>query len=144
LDFILEAATKSLPHHIAQKVIPFVDSMGNTITPKSNNGWKFELFAFDIFEYANRMLAFETSREDEFSPLKNSVHSPVDNPITCRLHLSDLHKKWVEAAGGKFDSSTSNLFEISPLISYFGEDLSSLAGKTITLPFSLNKPLFDN
>jgi len=140
LDFILSACTKPLPYHTAQKVISYVNESGNLVSPSSNNGWKFELFAFDIFEYATKMLAFETNREKEFSPLKNSSNSPVDNPITCRRHLSNLHKSWLEAAGGKLENNTPDqLLEISPLISYFGEDLSQhVSGKSFTLPFYLH------
>lgn len=139
LDFIISSCNKDLPYHVAQKIIPYINDQGNLITPTQNNGWKFELFAFDIFEYANKMLAFETKRNEEFSPLKNSDQSAVDNPTTCRQHLSDLHKSWVEAAGGKF-SNSNQMFEISPLLSYFGEDLEKhVSGQIFDLPFHLHE-----
>jgi UDP-N-acetylglucosamine pyrophosphorylase len=42
-------------------------------------------------------------RSEEFSPLKNSPDSQVDSPNTCRVDLSNLHKIWIEIAGGKLE-----------------------------------------
>jgi UDP-N-acetylglucosamine/UDP-N-acetylgalactosamine diphosphorylase len=82
--------------------------------------------------------------------LKNSLASPTDNPATCRLHLSELHKKWVVNAGGKIEGAVKYLLhniakgdedglcEISPLISYAGEGLEEFCkDKVIKLPYHL-------
>lgn len=45
---------------------------GQIVKPTQNNGVKFELFYFDVFEEANRIGLFETLRDDEFAPLKNA------------------------------------------------------------------------
>jgi len=102
--------------------------------------WKMELFAFDVFEFAKKVVAFETQRSEEFSPLKNSLEVPSDNPKTCREHLSQLHVKWLQAAGATITNpSSGELCEISPLISYAGEGLQKyVSGKEITLPFHLH------
>ena len=134
---------EQLPYHIAKKKIPCIDEQGNAAEIW---GWKFELFVFDVFEYADSIAAIEVVRSDEFSPLKNSIASSAsDNPLTCRTHLSQLHQRWVTLAGGKIthpapssDSTAAEapLFEIDPSVSYFGEGLESLVnGKTFTLPY---------
>jgi UDP-N-acetylglucosamine/UDP-N-acetylgalactosamine diphosphorylase len=130
-----------LPYHIAKKKIPCIDENGS---PTEIMGWKFELFVFDVFEFASELCAMEVIRSDEFSPLKNSVESRTDNPITCRQHLSLLHQKWVTKAGGKIERSfiqtggEDPLFEVSTSLSYDGEGLEELVqGKTFQLPYYL-------
>lgn len=130
---------EQLPYHIAKKKIPCIDEKGNTTEIW---GWKFELFVFDVFEYADSISAIEVVRADEFSPLKNSVSaSSSDNPETCRKHLSQLHQRWVKAAGGKIEPASDGsdaLFEIDPQVSYFGEGLEELVrDKTFQLPHFL-------
>jgi len=140
VNFIRSACKKPLPYHIAKKKIPYIDDNGDPIIPATINGWKFELFAFDIYEYAIKMIAFEVLRSEEFSPLKNSMDLPSDNPETCRNHLSNLHKKWLVNAGGIIlNSDSKELLEISPLISYDGEGLEKyVKGKEFTLPYHLS------
>ena len=63
---------------------------------------------------------WECKREEEFSPLKNADKVGVsDTPTTAREALLKLHKKYVEDAGGE----VSGQVEISPLLSYAGENL---------------------
>lgn len=104
--------------------------------------WKLELFAFDVFEFASKVisfplaliisiqllflcvchgrvyriafahfsfqvLAYETTRAAEFSPLKNALNVPSDNARTCRRDLSLLHMRWIEEAGGKIVNSAA-------------------------------------
>jgi len=130
-----EDLVHSLPLHIASKIIPCIDEAGVTQSPEKPNGWKIELFAFDIFEHAKSLYALQTERSEEFSPLKNSSAAPTDNPHTCRLHLSNLCKKWIVQAGGTLKGEEDALCEISPLLTYEGEGLEALVkGKEITLP----------
>jgi len=139
LDKIANKHNLSLPYHIAKKKIPAVNSKGETETPPDINGWKLELFIFDSFEFALRMAAFEVLREEEFSPLKNGPSSPKDNPITCRTDVSELHKNFLRRNGGIIEGDRTALFEISPLISCYGEDLEErVKGKTFKLPLELN------
>jgi len=139
VDFVAQEATKSLPWHLAKKAIPVVDESGRTKTPSAPNGFKLELFSFDIFDFVSspeKMKALEVIRSEEFSPLKNSEKEATDNPKTCREHLSVLHAKWITSAGGKF--LNSGLCEISPLLSYEGEALGELvSGKEFSLPLHL-------
>ena len=130
-----------LPYHIAKKKIPCINEHGS---PTEVTGWKFELFVFDVFEFADELSAIEVVRADEFSPLKNSIESKTDNPITCRQHLSSLHQKWVINAGGHIERDPTPtegeepLFEIDANLSFAGEGLEALVkGKTFTLPYYL-------
>jgi UDP-N-acetylglucosamine pyrophosphorylase len=62
-------------------------------------------------------------REEEFSPLKNSEKiSSQDNPHTCRLHLSRLHRRYIEQAGGTIIDSNSNSHTQSSDISQRNDD----------------------
>jgi len=142
VDYVETACSKPLPWHLAKKVIPVADEKtGETVTPAEPNGYKLELFSFDIFEHvssSDKMKALEVVRSEEFSPLKNSEKLPTDNPATCRTHLSALHRRWIEAAGGKL--SSTGLCEVSPLVSYGGEGLEPLVkGKVFSLPLHLEQ-----
>eukprot|EP01130_Rhizamoeba_saxonica_P017073 TRINITY_DN8113_c0_g1_i1.p1 TRINITY_DN8113_c0_g1~~TRINITY_DN8113_c0_g1_i1.p1 ORF type:complete len:464 (+),score=126.65 TRINITY_DN8113_c0_g1_i1:29-1393(+) len=123
-----------MPFHKATKLTEYLDSNMN---PISGPLVKLEYFNFDCFEEASSMLAFETVRAEEFSPLKNSDRAEKDNPKSCREHISSLHKKYIIDAGGKITGE--GLCEISPLVSYAGENLEQLSGQEIHLPYYLNE-----
>ncbi|KAL6060924.1 UDP-N-acetylglucosamine pyrophosphorylase [Balamuthia mandrillaris] len=150
IDFLEKAAStyaSLLTHHVAKRPVPAIDDKGASQTV---NGWKLELFIFDVFGFAEKLVAFEVPREQEFSPLKNGAESLVDCPRTCRLHLSRLHKSFIQAAGGKIvqlqhkkkpkrrngeekeaaeeEEKEEDLIytvEVSPLLSYAGEGLEA-------------------
>eukprot|EP01117_Protostelium_nocturnum_P015320 TRINITY_DN5929_c0_g1_i4.p1 TRINITY_DN5929_c0_g1~~TRINITY_DN5929_c0_g1_i4.p1 ORF type:complete len:478 (+),score=103.06 TRINITY_DN5929_c0_g1_i4:189-1622(+) len=128
-----------LPFHIAKKSIPSVDEKGEACNV---NGWKLELFVFDVFGLANRFFAFEVDRNEEFSPLKNGSSASSDNPESCKQHLSRLHKGQAASLGASIDPTSKELFEISPLLSCCLEDNydleSRVSGKTFQLPEQLN------
>lgn len=113
--------------HVAKKKIPFVDEHGNRIVPKSSNGIKIEKFVFDVFKFAERFTVWQGVREEDFSPLKNSDESGEDCPSTARRDVLRLHKKWLLDAGA---SSVKGSVEVSPLMSYAGEDLDRVKGQT--------------
>lgn len=104
-------------YHLAEKKVKHWDAKENkTITPEKNNGVKFELFYFDVFELTKNIGLFETLREDEFSPLKNATGD--DSPDTAREYLKKLHRKWVENAGVQLEGEGD--VEIHPRRSYDG------------------------
>lgn len=121
--------------HVAKKKIPFIDNSGKRITPEKPNGIKIEKFVFDVFEFAEKFVAMEVPRDVEFSALKNADSAGKDCPSTARNDLYRLHKKFIEAAGGIVHGDEC---EISPFISYAGENLTTLvAGKSFTSPVFL-------
>ncbi|GAM25016.1 hypothetical protein SAMD00019534_081910 [Acytostelium subglobosum LB1] len=132
-----EGRTTQLPYHVAFKKIPCADDAGQRINPDANNGWKMEMFVFDVFPYSKHMVCLEVDRSEEFSPLKNNAGMavPKDSPETCLQDICRLHRRYIERAGGKLDDSNSNLIEVSPLVSYAGESLESrVQGHQFTLP----------
>lgn len=121
--------------HVAKKKIPFVDNSGKRITPDKPNGIKIEKFVFDVFEFAQKFVAMEVPRDEEFSALKNANSAGKDCAITAKADLQRLHKKYIEAAGGIVHGDEC---EISPFVSYAGENLEPLvAGKSFTSPVYL-------
>jgi UDP-N-acetylglucosamine/UDP-N-acetylgalactosamine diphosphorylase len=87
---------------------------------------------------------WEVLREEEFSPLKNGEDAKSDNPTTCRNDLMEQHLKWLKKAGANLIKDDFSVLpvpklEISPLVSYNGENLESfLKGKTFKEPLSID------
>jgi len=143
------AMSPELPFHIAKKKIPYLDDAGQVINPQTPNGIKMEMFIFDVFYRAKQISCFAVQRENEFSPVKNK-NGPPDAPIVgsspdnARLALSDYHIRLISQNGGTVQPNPDRCanFEISPLLSYDGEDLSKYVnGKTYSQPFHLTKEL---
>lgn len=121
--------------HVAKKKIPFIDNSGKRSTPLNPNGIKIEKFVFDVFEFAEKFVAMEVPRDEEFSALKNSDSAGKDCPSTARSDLHRLHKKYIENAGGIVHGHDC---EISPLLSYAGEGIENqVAGKSFRTPIHL-------
>jgi len=106
-----------LPYHRARKKVPFVNDRGARIEPREPNATKFEMFVFDALLFSEKAVAIETTREDEFSPVKNA--SGVDSPDTAKRDMSRLYAKWLAAAGVEVSKGEDGypLFpiEISPV-----------------------------
>ncbi|XP_022687957.1 UDP-N-acetylhexosamine pyrophosphorylase-like isoform X5 [Varroa jacobsoni] len=159
-----DTSKAALKYHVAKKKIPFIDAMGVSRQPEKPNGVKLEMFVFDVFEYANSFAVWEVLREDEFSPLKNADGAEKDTPTTCRYHLFDLHHRYVLNSGGNFidengtplalipaqitngtikrerDTHEPIICEISPLLSYDGEDLEEIVkGQKFRAPLYLSE-----
>ncbi|CAF3752011.1 unnamed protein product [Adineta steineri] len=141
--------------HIAKKKIPSIGTDGKRINkPTEINGIKLEKFVFDVFSCAKNFFVWEARRDDEFSPLKNGSGTK-DTAVTCRRDLMLQHVRWLQAAGAilppntskqiiladKFhdnDSNSNGIFvEISPLISYAGENLEFTKGQILQLPLKI-------
>jgi len=127
---------KDLKHHVAEKKIPYINENGERITPTTVNGIKLEKFVFDVFPFSTSFAIWEVLRNEEFSPLKNSNESKNETPITCRLDLYAQHYRWLVNAGAILnetddlsrDSQKETFIEceISPLVSYNGEELENV------------------
>jgi UDP-N-acetylglucosamine/UDP-N-acetylgalactosamine diphosphorylase len=127
----VEVFENDLPYHIARKKIPSLDlNTGELVKPTKPSGIKLEIFVFDVFPYAKRFTVLEVARAEEFSPLKNAPGTGDSDPETSRSDLLAQHKRFLEAAGVTIKEGVE--IELSPLVSYAGEGLESVKGKTFT------------
>jgi UDP-N-acetylglucosamine/UDP-N-acetylgalactosamine diphosphorylase len=107
-----------LTYHTARKKVPYLDTdTGAMSTPAVENALKFELFIFDALPLADRWVAMETSRTEEFAPLKNATGA--DSPASVRRAMTSLHASWLEDANVPVprspDGTPEHPVEISPL-----------------------------
>jgi len=132
-----------LPHHIARKKIPYMSiETGEMVKPEKPNGIKLEQFVFDCFPLLrmDKFACMEVKREDEFSPLKNASGTGEDDPDTSKKDILSQGRRWLEAAGAIVVSEGPDSgVEISPLISYGGENLHHLKSKEIIAPAVIEK-----
>lgn len=121
------SGTQRIPYHVARKKVPYLDEQGRQVKPEKENALKFEMFIFDVLPMADRWLIVETSRPEEFVPLKNATGA--DSPETVRAALSNLAAKWLEAAGVKVprdaDGAPRWPLEISPLLALDAAELAN-------------------
>ena len=167
LNRVVMENERSLEHHVAKKKIPFMNDEGVLVKPEKPNGIKMEKFVFDVFKFAKKFVVWECLRDEEFAPLKNAEGAADFTPTHCRNALLALHQKWLRIAGATLlnqdgeearqmgspagednnnqeDGDNNNedkkyvvLAEISPLVSYAGENLGSYRGKRLQLPVHL-------
>ncbi|OQR87915.1 UDP-N-acetylhexosamine pyrophosphorylase [Achlya hypogyna] len=115
----------SLQYHVAHKKIPMADDSGATFTPTTNSGVKLESFIFDVFPLSRRMAVLSVPRDDEFSPVKNAPGAAVDSPDTARAMLGAQAKRWLAPHVRRPAALDALAYaEISPLVSFAGEDLN--------------------
>jgi len=116
-----------LPYHIARKKVPYLDEGGHLVKPSQENALKFEMFIFDVLPLAQRWRVVETSRREEFMPLKNATGP--DSPATVRQAISDLAADWLQKAGvavpRRPDGSAAVPLEISPLYALDADELAA-------------------
>jgi UDP-N-acetylglucosamine/UDP-N-acetylgalactosamine diphosphorylase len=124
-----------IPFHIAKKKVPYLDEKGTLVQPAQENALKFELFIFDVLPLAETYTVVETSRREEFVPLKNATGA--DSPEMVRQAQSDLFADWLGRAGVKVprkaDGSAAVALEISPLFALDAEELGRKVDRTITV-----------
>ncbi|KAH8585245.1 UDP-N-acetylglucosamine pyrophosphorylase [Cryptosporidium sp. chipmunk genotype I] len=138
LKFIQEISEKifEFPYHIANKKIAYLKYLNGHDNsrlksyidqPSEINGIKLETFIFDSFAFTSTPVHCINVSRDEFSPVKSI--SGQESPETCQNAISNLNKKLLNRAlntscnsipGGL---SSSSYLEISPLVSYYGENL---------------------
>ena len=158
----IEEWVHHLPHHVARKKIPYVDTeKGESIKPDKPNGIKLEQFVFDVFAMLDpaKFACLEVRREDEFSPLKNAKGTGEDDQDTSKRDILNQGSRWAQSAGATVESESSDAvigIEVSPLTSYVspqgfkgsiftddiqgGEGLEFLKGQTIKAPAVIEKP----
>ncbi|KAI0275228.1 nucleotide-diphospho-sugar transferase [Gloeopeniophorella convolvens] len=125
----VEAFEEELAFHIARKKIAHVAlADGAAVKPAKPNGMKLEMFVFDVFPFTARFAVLEVARSEEFSPLKNAPGTGSDDPETSRRDLLAEHRRFLEAAGATVRDGVE--IELSPLVTYAGEGLAAVKGKT--------------
>jgi UDP-N-acetylglucosamine/UDP-N-acetylgalactosamine diphosphorylase len=115
-----------IPFHVARKKVPYLDEHGHQIQPERDNALKFEMFIFDVLPLADRWTAVETSRPEEFVPLKNATGP--DSPEVVRQALSNQAAAWLEQAGvavpRRPNGDAAVPLEISPLFALDAEEVA--------------------
>jgi UDP-N-acetylglucosamine/UDP-N-acetylgalactosamine diphosphorylase len=130
VDFLsrVNRSAERIPFHLARKKVPHIDAAGRPVQPASENALKFERFIFDVLPLAERWLVVESSRREEFAPLKNA--EGADSPQEVKQALSNQAADWLTRAGVRVprrsDGAAAVPLEISPL---FALDAAELAGK---------------
>src|SRR5207253_10287491 len=125
LDFLAQItqAPGRIPYHVARKKVPFIDEKGNRVEPPRENALKFEMFIFDVLPMAERWTVVETTRSEEFVPLKNATGP--DSPPVVRQAMSNQAAQWLEKAGVKVPHTANGdaavPLEISPLFALDAE-----------------------
>lgn len=131
--------------HLIPKTVAYVDpKTGEKVEPPpgSKNAYRLELFVFDTFDLTKTVVGFQVDRS-EFALVKNLVG--IDSPQTALQVMCRLHQKWIIDAGGFFEATRVSTeredakCEVSPLVSYEGEDLAGQfpQNNTMRLPFYL-------
>jgi UDP-N-acetylglucosamine/UDP-N-acetylgalactosamine diphosphorylase len=123
VDFLQRVTSERvLPYHIARKAVAHFDPIVQShVSPAGTpNALKFERFIFDALPLADRWLAVETSRTEEFSPVKNATGS--DSPTTSKNAQIALHARWLMNAGV---ATHGHPIEISPLFALDEEELKA-------------------
>jgi UDP-N-acetylglucosamine/UDP-N-acetylgalactosamine diphosphorylase len=120
----LRSHSGRLPLHVAEKKIRnwVPDEWGGAV--QESEGIKFEMFIFDALADAGNPLFFETTREEEFAPLKNKTGR--DSIETCRQGMVNLYARWLEENGitvPKREGKPLHRIEISPLAAWDAESL---------------------
>ncbi len=131
VDFLTRILSSGgLPYHVARKGVTHFDPQTNSVVTAGSepNGLKFERFIFDALPLAERWLAVETPRAEEFSPLKNATGA--DSPETVRAAQIALHSQWLEQAGVP---THGHPVEISPLFALDADELKRKLPKGFTV-----------
>jgi len=73
----------------------------------------------------------ETSRREEFAPLKNAAGD--DSPETAKQAISDLAGDWLEAAGVAAPRREGFALEVSPLFALDAEEFAAKINRATTI-----------
>ena len=79
-----EIAAAKIPVHRVKKKVPYFDGT-RTVTPASENAYKYETLILDMIRLTGDCLSFEVEREREFAPIKNATGT--DSVETARALL---------------------------------------------------------
>ncbi|ORM42274.1 UDP-N-acetylglucosamine pyrophosphorylase [Babesia sp. Xinjiang] len=111
-----------LPYHAAKKALMSSNATGQ---PAESNGYSLELFIFDVFQFASRLLCVEVNRDMQFAPVKYRADCDMSNLLSVQHRMNNVARQWLESAGAILGDG---FFEISPSVSYCGEGLERYSG----------------
>lgn len=119
----------ALPVNQARKAVPHIDTRtGRRVEPQTPNAIKLERFIFDALPLADASLIYQTSRLEEFAPIKNA--SGADSPATSHQLQSDRNGRWLETHGVAIprdhEGHVTAKIEISPLTALTCDDLAGV------------------
>lgn len=114
--------------------------------PGALNSFRLEMFVQDGLEVVHTALGLVVSPSEEWAYVKHP--QGASSPATALLQMGKLHFNWVCSAGAVFSDGLSvdvgrNRCEVSPLVSYEGEDLSESFGGSaeMSLPMYIQSQL---
>lgn len=61
----------TMPVHVVEKKIPYINEQNELVKPTEPNGYKFETLVLDMIHLMDSCLSYEVVREREFAPVKN-------------------------------------------------------------------------
>ncbi len=71
VETLTRIMNESMPTHVVEKKIPYIDDDGEIVRPTEPNGYKFETLVLDMIHMMDNCLSFEVERDREFAPIKN-------------------------------------------------------------------------
>lgn len=118
-----------LPYHRALKKVAHIDpETGEQVEPDQPNAVKLETFVFDALPLAKQSLVLETSRVEEFAPIKNATG--VDSAASSHEIQTERHARWLAACGLDVprddEGKVLARIEISPLTALMPQDLQNV------------------
>jgi len=143
IDFCMRVRPQMKVWHLIPKSMPYVDLVTGEIVqppPSEKNCCRLEMFIFDAFQHSHRVVSLQVP-QDEWAQVKNA--SGPDSPQTALQAVGRLHQRWIINGGGEFlenkvaSDRDDARCEISPLVSYEGEDVSGQFLNVVELPFYL-------
>jgi len=73
IKILARIMNESMPTHVVEKKIPYMDEAGQLVKPDQPNGYKFETLVLDMIHMMDNCLSFEVDRQKEFAPIKNAT-----------------------------------------------------------------------
>jgi len=152
LDFVRRVCDKmDRTWHRIHKRLPHIDlKTGKKIAVSDNsdcNGYRMEQWIFDSFHYSTHVAGLVVPR-DEYAVIKQRA-GPL-SPGSAIRAVSLLHQSWISKAGGAFfgdkiaSEQHDSKCEVSPLVSYDGENLDGHFLAPLRLPYYLPSKLEDS
>jgi UDP-N-acetylglucosamine/UDP-N-acetylgalactosamine diphosphorylase len=129
VDFVEKINTDpafSLPYHRAVKKIAHINTdTGDSVKPDEPNGVKLERFVFDALPFAEKSIILETSRVQEFAPIKNA--NGIDSAESSAQLQTERAAIWLSASGVKVPTDNNGkpdcVIEISSITALEAADL---------------------